>query len=58
MNIAMNIGEAAGVAASLCLDCNMTNKELEYKKVQEVLIGRGIELFKGYMAYNGEKNRY
>lgn len=45
MNIAMNIGEAAGVAASLCLDCNMTNKELDYKKVQEVLTGRGIELF-------------
>lgn len=47
MNIAMNIGEAAGVAAALCLDGNITNKELDCKDVQNVLTERGIELFKG-----------
>lgn len=45
MNIAMNIGEAAGIAASLCIKENVNNKTLDFKKIQDVLINKGIELF-------------
>lgn len=45
MNIAMNIGEAAGVGAALCAKKGCTPTELDVKEVQRVLIARGIDLF-------------
>lgn len=45
MNIAMNIGEAAGVAAALCLQKGVANHNLDYRDVQQVLTDRGINLF-------------
>lgn len=44
MNIAMNIGEAAGIAAALCVKENSDNKTLDYKKIQRVLTDKGIDL--------------
>lgn len=45
MNIAMNIGEAAGIGAALCSRLDTTPENLDHKAVQSVLISRGIELF-------------
>ena len=45
MNIAMNLGEAAGVAAAVCIRENSDNKAVGYKKVQTALAERGIDLF-------------
>lgn len=45
MNIAMNIGEAAGVAAALCVKKNRNNTTLDYKDIQLILCEKGIELF-------------
>lgn len=45
MNIAMNIGEAAGVAAALCLQKGVSNADLDYREVQQALIDRNIQLF-------------
>lgn len=45
MNIAINIGEAAGIGAALCVKENTIPKKLDYKKVQNVLSQRGIDLF-------------
>ncbi len=45
MNIAMNIGEAAGIAASLCVKEKTDNISLSYKKVQSILLQKGIDLF-------------
>ncbi len=45
MNIAMNIGEAAGIAAALCVKKNCKNDTLDYKDIQLILCERGIELF-------------
>lgn len=45
MNHAMNIGEAAGISAALCVTEKCTNKTLDPKKTQKVLLDRGIELF-------------
>ena len=44
MNIAMNIGEAAGVAAALCAKEGFDNKTLDYRKIQRVLTDKGIDL--------------
>ena len=40
----MNLGQAAGVAASLCLDEGVTPRELEGSHVRERLIARGADL--------------
>lgn len=45
MNIAMNLGEAAGVAAAVCIREKSDNKAVGYKKVQTALAERGIDLF-------------
>lgn len=45
MNTAMNLGEAAGVAAALCVKENTDNKSLDYRKAQNALAKRGIDLF-------------
>ncbi len=45
MNIALNIGEAAGIAGALCIAKGETNKTLGYKEVQAVLTEKGIDLF-------------
>lgn len=45
MNIAMNTGEAAGIAAALCLKDGCDNKTLDYQKIQKVLTDKGVELF-------------
>lgn len=45
MNIVLNVAEAAGIAAALCVKNDHTNKTLGYKDVQNVLTGKGIDLF-------------
>ncbi len=45
MNTAMNLGEAASVAAALCVKENTDNKSLDYRKAQNALAKRGIDLF-------------
>ena len=45
MNIAMSIGEAAGIGAALCAKNACSACDLDYKCVQDVLISRGIKLF-------------
>lgn len=45
MNIAVNLGEAAGVSAALCLKKHESNKTLNYKDVQKALADKGIDLF-------------
>lgn len=45
MNIAINIGEAVGIGAALCIEENVSPKNLNYKKIQEVLASRNIDLF-------------
>ena len=45
MNTAMNLGEAASVAAALCVKNGTDNKSLDYRKVQNTLAKRGIDLF-------------
>ncbi len=45
MKICMAMGEAVGIAASLCVQEHTIPRELNYKKVQEILIDKGIKLF-------------
>lgn len=45
MNIAINIGEAVGIGAVLCLKHGVTPASLDYKELQSVLASRGIDLF-------------
>ncbi len=45
MNIALNIGEGAGIAAALCIINDETNKTLDYKEIQKILANKGIDLF-------------
>lgn len=45
MNIVLNVAEAAGIAAALCVKNDHSNKTLGYKDVQNVLTGKGIDLF-------------
>lgn len=45
MSIAMNLGEAAGVCAALCVKNNVNNKTLSYREVQNALKKKGINLF-------------
>lgn len=45
MNICMNMGEAVGIGAALCVKQEKTPKTLSVKAVQEVLTKRGISLF-------------
>lgn len=46
MNIAMNIGEAAGIGAALCAREGVTPAALDVRKVQEILRQRGVELYR------------
>ena len=45
MNICMNTGEAAGIAAAISAAEGISNKELAASRVQERLAARGISLF-------------
>lgn len=45
MNTAMNIGEAAGIAAALCAKECICAKGLDVKRIQEILTNRGIDLY-------------
>lgn len=45
MNTAMNIGEAAGIAATLCANKKIRAGELDVKYIQKILADRGIDLF-------------
>lgn len=45
MSICMAMGEAVGIAASLCVKQNCTPRALDVKQLQNEMIGKGIELF-------------
>ena len=45
MNTCINVGQAAGIAAALCVKENTSPRQLDYKKIQHVLLEKGIELF-------------
>lgn len=45
MNIVINIGEAVGIGAALCVKENVFPSTLDYKKIQNVLTERNINLF-------------
>ena len=45
MNICMCTGEAAGAGAALCIKEKTTPAALDVKKLQSILIERGIKLF-------------
>jgi len=45
MNICVNVGQAAGIAAALSVKENVIPRRLDYKKIQEVLLKKGIPLF-------------
>ena len=45
MNICVNVGQSAGIAAALCVKENIIPRKLDYKKIQAVLTKKGVELF-------------
>lgn len=45
MNTVMNIGEAVGIGAALCVDGKVSPREIEVRKIQEVLASRKVNLF-------------
>ena len=45
MNIAMNVGEAVGIAAALSANTGVPVSELDVKSIQDVLAARGVDLF-------------
>ena len=45
MPICMAMGEAVGVAASMCVSQGCTPRNLNVKELQEKLTGLGIDLF-------------
>ena len=45
MSICMAMGEAVGVAAALCGSDEVTPRKLDVKKMQDVLLSRGVDLF-------------
>lgn len=45
MNMAMNLGEAAGIAAALCVQQGRNNRSLDFRDVQKCLRDRQIELW-------------
>lgn len=45
MNTCINVGQAAGIAAALCVKENALPRKLDYKKIQAVLTAKGVELF-------------
>ena len=45
MKIIMPLGQAAGVAAALCVKNHVLPRKLPYKQVQKVLLDLGVELF-------------
>ena len=45
MNIAAATGQAAGVAAALCIDDNITPRKIDVKKIQNQLVKSGVKLF-------------
>lgn len=44
MNICMVMGEAVGAAAALCVKEGVTPRKLDVKKLQKLLISRGVDL--------------
>lgn len=45
MNICMAMGEAIGIAASICAQNGIKPRDLDYRMVQKVLVEKGVELF-------------
>lgn len=45
MNIAAATGQAAGIAAALCVENGTSPRKLEAKKIQDVLVDIGVQLF-------------
>lgn len=45
MNICVNVGQSAGIAAALCVKEKVIPRKLDYKKIQAVLTKKGVELF-------------
>ncbi|MCK9478522.1 MAG: FAD-dependent oxidoreductase [Firmicutes bacterium] len=45
MNICMAMGEAIGIAASVCVKDGAKPRALDYKKVQKIMTDSGVELF-------------
>jgi hypothetical protein len=41
----MGIGQAAGMAASLCSQRKLTPRAVNVREVQDILVGMGVELF-------------
>lgn len=41
----MDLGQACGVAAALCVKQNKLPRELKYQDIQETLIGMGVDLY-------------
>lgn len=45
MNICINVGQSAGIAAALSVKENLFPRKLDYKKIQAVLKQKGVDLF-------------
>lgn len=45
MNISINIGQAAGIAAGLAIAKSVTPRELSVKEIQSVLLDKGVDLY-------------
>lgn len=45
MNTCINVGQAAGIAAALCVKENTIPRQLNCKKIQNVLMTKGVALF-------------
>ncbi|MBQ3572018.1 MAG: FAD-dependent oxidoreductase, partial [Clostridia bacterium] len=45
MNICINVGQSAGIAAALSVKENVILRKLDYKKIQAVLAQKGVDLF-------------
>jgi Flavoprotein involved in thiazole biosynthesis len=45
MSICMAMGEAVGIAASICAKLDILPRDLDYRSIQKVLIKKGVDLF-------------
>ena len=45
MSVCMALGEAAGIAAGICAEQNVTPRALDVKLIQNALTGKGVDLF-------------
>ncbi len=45
MTVCLAMGEAAGIAAALSVNSNVTPRNLNYKEIQNILIKNGVKLF-------------